>query len=159
MRRATTAAGALLLSGLGLLPAHRGQAQAPNHPPRPVLSVRLSVLLAPFTPLLTVETRTLGPLTLQAETNFAHTHGLNVKWFLGGEPLRGDYLLLGSAWVRNRLLRADNRPTVLPYAGYGYAWAVGSRGVFDARAGLGPALNADAVRVYPVIKVGAGLKF
>lgn len=147
----------LWLAGAAALVAAPVRAQAPDRP-APVLNVRLSGLLFPFTPLLTLEVRTVGRLTVQGETNFGHIHGLNAKWFLR-EPLNGGYVFAGSAWVRHALLRQDGRAVVLPYTGYGHAWALDSRWVLDARAGLGPAVNADRVRVYPVLKVGAGRTF
>jgi hypothetical protein len=47
----------------------------------PFMNIRLSFLLFPFSPLLTVEVRTIGNVTLQGETNFVHTHGVNVKYY------------------------------------------------------------------------------
>jgi hypothetical protein len=44
---------------------------------QPTANVRLSFLLFPFTPLLTVEIRTIGNLTIQGESNFVNTHGAN----------------------------------------------------------------------------------
>ena len=148
---------AVLLRAAGFLLAvspARGQQPARE----PLVSVRASVLLFPVTPLLTLEVKALGPLTLQGETNFGRTHGLNARWYLR-PPLRGGYVFVGSAWVRHNRLRQDGRPTVLPYAGCGHAWPLGARWTLDARAGLGPALNADVRRVYPVVKVGAGRIF
>ena len=43
----------------------------------PFMNIRLSFLLFPFSPLLTFEVRTIGNVTLQGETNFVHTHGVN----------------------------------------------------------------------------------
>lgn len=146
----------VLLSGASL--AGRAQSPpvaAPLPPPR--FNVRLSLLL-PFTPLLTVEVRAGDLLTLQGETNFRRVHGLNVRYYLR-QSMRGGFVFVGSALVRDVLLRADNRTTVLPYAGYGYAWPLGPHWTADARAGLGPALNADEPRVYPVVKIGVGRKF
>ena len=147
----------VLLSGASL--AGRAQSlpvTAPTPPP-PRFNVRLSLLL-PFTPLLTVEARVGGLLTLQGETNFRRVHGLNVRYYLR-QSMRGGFVFVGSALVRDVFLRADNRTTVLPYAGYGHAWPLGPHWTADARAGLGPALNADAPRVYPVVKIGVGRKF
>ena len=147
----------VLLSGASLAGRAQSSVPAPAAPPTPRASVRLSLLL-PFTPLLTVEVRATGYLTLQGETNFRRVHGLNVRYYLR-QPLRGGFVFVGSALVRDALLRADERTTVLPYAGYGYAWALGPRWTADARAGLGPAVNADSPRVYPVVKIGFGRKF
>ncbi len=148
-------AGMLLVAGV--LAAHPGRGQLADSLP-PAVSVRLSCLLVPFTPLLTVEVNVLGPLTLQGETNFGHTHGLNLKWYRRA-VMQGGYGFAGVAWVRHPLLRADNRTTWLPYAGGRYAWAFGRHWAIDARAGLGPALNADLLRFYPVMKLGAGRTF
>ena len=120
--------------------------------------MRLSLLVVPATPLLTLEVRTFGRFTLQGETNFTHTHGLNARYYLH-QPMQGGFVFIGSAWVQNVLLRQDHGTTTLPYAGGGYAWGLGTRWTADARAGLGPALNADQRRVYPVVKIGAGRKF
>ncbi len=153
-------AGLLLVAGVlaaGVLAAHPSRGQLSDAPP-PAVSVRLSCLLVPFTPLLTVEVKAVGPLTLQGETNFGHTHGLNLKWYRWA-VMQGGYGFVGAAWVRHSLLRADNRTTWLPYVGGGYAWAFGRHWAIDARAGLGPAVNADLLRLYPVVKVGAGRRF
>ncbi len=147
----------VLLSSAPLVGRAQGLLAAAPPPLVPRVSVRLSLLL-PFTPLLTVEVRAGGALTLQGETNFRRVHGLNVRYYLR-QPMRGGFVFVGSALVRDVLLRADNRTTVLPYAGYGHAWPLGPRWTADARAGLGPALNADAPRVYPVVKIGVGRKF
>ncbi|MBO0934467.1 hypothetical protein [Fibrella aquatilis] len=124
----------------------------------PVITVRLSVLLVPITPLVSIECRTVGRFTLQSETNFQHTHGLNLKYYTQ-TPLAGPYAFVGSALVSSALLRRDGAGTWLPYAGGGYAHVFGSDWVFDGRLGVGPTLNADKNSVYPVIKVGVGKRF
>lgn len=145
-----------LALALVLVSARPGRAQSAPPPPAR-LSLRLTLLL-PFTPLLTAEVRVLGPLTLQGETNFQRIHGLNVRYYLR-QPLQGGFVFVGSAFVRDAALRADGRTALLPYGGYGYAWPVGPRWTADARAGLGPTLNADKLRIYPVVKIGFGRKF
>jgi hypothetical protein len=124
---------------------------------QPTANIRLSFLLFPFTPLLTVEVRTIGNLTIQAETNFINTHGANLKYFIKNR-MDGDYVFVGVALVENKLLRADKTTTFLPYAGYGYAYRFGNRKqwTFDNRIGIGATTNADKNSVYPVIKTGIG---
>jgi hypothetical protein len=143
------------LLGVAVLAGHLSVAQGMEaRPPR--ISVRLSFLVVPFTPLLTLEARILGPLTLQGETNFARIHGLNVKWYLR-KPMQEGYVFVGSALVRSSTLRPNGGSLVLPYAGYGYAWALRNNWTVDARAGLGPVLRADEfLPVFPVLKVGVG---
>jgi hypothetical protein len=131
---------------------------APAQSTAPVINIRLSFLLFPFSPLLSVECRTVGRLTIQGETNFVHTHGLNLKYYLRS-PLERGYVFVGSAFVQNRLLRQDGGSTTLPYAGWGYAHVFGPNWVFDGRIGLGPTLNADRKAVYPIMKVGVGKRF
>lgn len=147
----------VLLSAAPLVGRAQSLPVAAPPPPPPRFNVRLSLLL-PFTPLLTVEARAGGLLTLQGETNFRRVHGLNVRYYLR-QSMRGGFVFVGSALVRDVFLRADNRTTVLPYAGYGHAWPLGPHWTADARAGLGPAVNADEPRVYPVVKIGVGRKF
>jgi hypothetical protein len=127
---------------------------------QPTADVRLSFLLFPFTPLLTVEVRTFGNLTIQAETNFLNTHGTNLKYFIKNRMSR-DYVFIGVALVENKLLRADNKTTFLPYAGYGYAYRFGNKKqwTFDNRIGIGVTTNVDKNSVYPVIKTGIGRVF
>lgn len=139
-----------LLIALGL-PAWAQQAWQTN--------VRLSFLLVPFTPLLTVETR-LGnsPIAWQGETNFHQVHGLNLKLYLR-QALEGPYAFVGQAWVADSRLRADKQYTQLPYAGAGWAWPISSWGQADARLGMGPAWNADTPAWYPVAKGGVGIRF
>jgi hypothetical protein len=127
---------------------------------RPTANVRLSFLLFPFTPLLTVEVKTFGNLTVQAETNFISTHGVNLKYFIK-DTMDGDYVFTGVALVENKLLRADKKTTFLPYAGYGYAYRFGNKEqwIFDSRIGIGVTTNADKNSIYPVIKTGIGRVF
>jgi hypothetical protein len=124
----------------------------------PFMNIRLSFLLFPFSPLLTVEVRTIGNITLQGETNFVHTHGVNVKYYTASR-MEKNYFFVGSAFVSNASLRADKKPTTLLYAGYGYAHIFKNNWTFDSRIGIGPTLNADKNSVYPVIKLGAGKRF
>jgi len=123
----------------------------------PTVNLRVSILLFPTTPLLTLEVRTIGKLTLQFESNFNTTHGINAKYFLR-ERMNESYLFMGIASVENSLLRTDLKPTFLPYVGYGYANRFGSKKqwTFDSRIGLGVTTNADSNGVYPVIKTGIG---
>ncbi|SFF59643.1 hypothetical protein [Thermoflexibacter ruber] len=126
----------------------------------PSANVRLSFLIFPFTPLLTVEVRTIGNLTLQFESNFVNTHGANLKYFINNR-MDGHYVFMGIALVDNKLLREDGKTTFLPYAGYGYAHRFGHRRqwTFDSRIGIGPTTNADNNSIYPVIKTGVGYLF
>ena len=66
---------------LGLLCFQKGFAQQ-LEAPKPIANLRVSFLLFPFSPLLTLEVRTLGNLTLQLESNFTDTHGINLKYYL-----------------------------------------------------------------------------
>jgi hypothetical protein len=127
---------------------------------KPIANVRLSFLLFPFTPLLTVEIRTVGNLTLQLETNFVNTHGANLKYFIKNR-MEGHYFFTGIALVENKLLRQDKKIAFLPYAGYGYAYRFGikKQWTFDNRIGIGATTNADKNSVYPVIKIGIGRIF
>lgn len=126
----------------------------------PNANVRLSFLLLPFTPLLTLEVRTFGNVTLQLETNFVNTHGANIKYFIK-ESMNEDYVFLGTAFVEDKSLRKDLAPTVLPYAGYGYSYRfVNSNSwIFDSRIGIGATINADKNGIYPIIKTGIGKTF
>ncbi len=126
----------------------------------PTANVRLSFLLFPFTPLLTLEVRTIGNLTLQLETNFINTHGANLKYFIRNR-MDGNYVFVGIALVENKLLRQDKQLTFLPYAGYGYAYRFGTKKqwTFDNRIGIGATTNADRNSIYPVIKTGIGRIF
>jgi len=125
-----------------------------------VANVRLSFLIFPFTPLLSVEFRTIGNFTLQVETNFINTHGVNLKYFIK-ERMDGHYVFTGLALVENKLLGEDNRIVFLPYAGYGYAYRFGNKKqwTFDSRIGVGITTNADRNTGYPVIKTGIGRTF
>jgi hypothetical protein len=122
------------------------------------MNIRLSFLLFPFSPLLTLEVRTIGNLTLQGETNFINTHGVNIKYYTT-QRMEKSYFFVGSAFVSNATLRADKKSTTLFYAGYGYAHIFKNNWTFDSRIGIGPTLNADKNSVYPVIKLGAGKRF
>lgn len=126
----------------------------------PSVIVRLSFLVFPFTPLLTVEVRTFGNLTLQFESNFINTHGANLKYFIK-DRMDGHYIFTGIALVENKLLRKDEKITFLPYEGYGYAHRFGNRKhwTFDNRIGIGSTTNADNNSIYPVIKTGIGYIF
>lgn len=126
----------------------------------PTANVRLSFLLFPFTPVLTLEVRTIGNLTLQLETNFVNTHGANLKYFIKNR-MGGQYVFTGIALVENNLLRKDKQITFLPYAGYGYAYRFSTKKqwTFDNRIGIGATTNADRNSVYPVIKTGIGRIF
>ena len=127
---------------------------------QPIANVRLSFLLFPFSPLLTVEVKTIENLTLQAETNFTNTHGLNLKYYLR-ETMNESYVFVGTAFVSNDFLRKDLKLTTLPYIGYGYAYRFGHNKAwtFDSRLGIGSTINADKNSVYPVIKTGIGRVF
>jgi hypothetical protein len=122
------------------------------------MNVRLSFLLFPFSPLLTLEVKTIGNLTVQGETNFTHTHGLNLKYYTT-QRMEKSYFFVGSAFVSNAFLRVDKKPATLLYGGYGYAHIFKNDWVFDSRIGIGPTINADKNSVYPVIKLGVGKRF
>lgn len=126
----------------------------------PLANVRLSFLLFPFTPLLTLEVRTIADFTLQVETNFVNTHGVNLKYFINNS-MDGNYIFAGIAFVENELLREDKALTFLPYVGFGNAYRFGSskQWIFDNRIGLGATTNADINSIYPVIKTGIGRIF
>ncbi len=127
---------------------------------KPIANVRLSFLLFPFTPLLTVEASTIKNLTLQLETNFMNTHGVNLKYFIKSS-MNGHYVFTGFALVENKRLRQDNKLTFLPYAGYGNAYRFGHKKHWslDNRVGIGVSTNADTNSVYPIIKTGIGRIF
>jgi hypothetical protein len=127
----------------------------------PTVNVRLSFLIfPPFSPLLTLETRTFQNVTVQLETNFVNTHGINLKYFIK-ERMNGNYLFVGTAFIENDFLRKDKNMTFLPYAGYGYAHRFGKSNVwiFDSRLGIGRTTNADNNAIYPVLKTGIGRTF
>jgi hypothetical protein len=123
-------------------------------------NVRLSFLLFPFTPLFTMEVRTIDNFTIQAETNFINTHGANLKYFFKTK-MDADYIFTGIALVENKLLRTDKKITFLPYAGYGYAYRFGNKKqwTFDTRIGIGTTTNADKNAMYPIVKTGIGRIF
>lgn len=136
------------------------QAQT-NEPKLPVGNIRLSFLIfPPFTPLLTLEMRTFDKLTVQLETNFVNTHGVNLKYFIN-ERMNGHFVFIGNAFIENDFLRKDKNITFLPYAGYGYAYRFGKSNAwtFDSRLGIGRTINADNNAIYPVLKAGIGLTF
>ena len=128
---------------------------------QPNLNIRLSFLVfPPISPLLTFEVRTIEKLTLQLETNFVNTHGVNLKYFTK-ERMNEHYLFVGTAFLESNFLRKDNNLTFLPYAGYGYAHRFGNtkQWVFDSRLGIGKTLNADKNLILPVLKTGIGKTF
>ena len=120
-------------------------------------NLRGSILLFPFSPLLTLEIKAFEKGTVQLESNFTDTHGLNLKYFFF-QSMDGHYTFLGLAFIENELLREDQNFTYLPYTGYGYAFRFGSkkRWTIDTRVGIGTTTNADVNGVYPVIKTGLG---
>jgi hypothetical protein len=123
-------------------------------------NVRFSFLLFPFSPLLTVEFRTFGNVTLQVESNFVNTHGANLKYFIN-QRMDEHYVFAGTAFVENKLLRKDLKTTILPYTGYGYTYRFGKTNawIFDSRLGIGATTYADNKGIYPVIKTGIGRTF
>lgn len=126
----------------------------------PIINIRGSFLLFPFTPLLTVETKVVSKLTFQVETNFKNIHGANLKWFTNKRMDKG-YVFSGIAFVKNDRLRDDENYTFLPYVGYGYAYRFGKNNnwIWDSRFGLGRTLNAENNIIVPVIKTGWGRVF
>jgi hypothetical protein len=138
----------------------RVQAQT-NATKLPTVNIRLSFLIfPPFTPLLTFEVRTIEKLTVQLETNFINTHGINLKYFMR-ERMNGHFIFVGSAFIESDFLRKDKNITLLPYAGYGYAYRFGNKKqwTFDNRIGIGSTTNADENIVLPVLKTGIGRTF
>lgn len=132
-----------------------------NEPFIPFANVRLSFLVfPPITPLLTLEVRTFNNFTIQLETNFVNTHGVNLKYF-NKERMNKDYIFIGTAFVESDYSRKDLKSTVLPYIGYGYAYRFGKSNdwVFDSRIGIGRTINADKNTILPVIKTGIGKTF
>jgi hypothetical protein len=124
----------------------------------PTANIRLSFLIfPPFTPLLTFEIRTFENLTVQLETNFINTHGVNLKYFVK-ERMNGHFIFVGSAFIESDFLRKDKSITFLPYAGYGYAYRFGKSNawIFDSRLGFGATTNADKNSILPVLKTGIG---
>jgi hypothetical protein len=127
----------------------------------PTANIRLSFLIfPPITPLLTFEIRTFENLTVQLETNFINTHGINLKYFVK-ERMNGHFMFVGSAFIESDFLRKDKSLTFLPYAGYGYAYRFGKSNVwiFDSRLGVGATINADKNTFLPVLKAGIGRTF
>jgi hypothetical protein len=136
------------------------QAQT-NEPKLPIGNIRLSFLIfPPFTPLLTLEMRTFDKLTVQLETNFINTHGINLKYFVN-ERMNGHFIFVGNAFIESDFLREDKNITFLPYVGYGYAYRFGKSKAwtFDSRIGIGRTINADNNLVLPVLKTGIGRTF
>lgn len=136
------------------------QAQT-NEPKLPIGNVRLSFLIfPPFTPLLTLEMRTFDKITIQLETNFINTHGINLKYFIK-ERMNGHFVFVGTAFLESDFLRKDKSITFLPYAGYGYAYRFGKSNAwtFDSRLGIGRTTNADNNLILPVLKTGIGRTF
>lgn len=127
---------------------------------QPLVNIRLSFLIFPFSPLLTVEGRVIGNVSLQGETNFVNTHGANLKYFLK-ENMDKDYIFIGNAFVANKFLRDDQKITLIPYIGYGYAHRFGNNRnwTFDSRLGIGCSTNADKNSIYPILKTGIGKLF
>ncbi len=138
----------------------RLQAQT-NEPKLPVGNIRLSFLIfPPFSPLLTLEMRTFDKITIQLETNFINTHGINLKYFIN-ERMNKHFVFVGTAFIENDFLRKDKNIAFLPYAGYGYAYRFGKSNAwtFDSRLGIGRTTNADNNAIYPVLKTGIGRTF
>jgi hypothetical protein len=136
------------------------QAQT-NETKLPTANIRLSFLVfPPFSPLLTFEMRTSEKLTVQLETNFINTHGINLKYFIN-ERMNGHFIFVGSAFVESDFLRKDKNITLLPYAGYGYAHRFGKSNawILDSRLGIGVTINADKNIVLPILKTGIGRTF
>jgi hypothetical protein len=127
----------------------------------PTGNIRLSCLLfPPLSPLLTIEMRTFQNITVQLETNFINTHGINVKYFIK-ERMNGHYVFIGTAFLESAYLRKDKRISYLPYAGYGYAYCFGKSNAwtFDSRLGIGTTIHADRYIILPVLKTGIGYLF
>lgn len=127
----------------------------------PLANIRLSFLIfPPITPLLNLEMRTFSNLTVQLETNFVNTHGVNLKYFIK-ERMDGHFLFVGTAFIESNFLRKDKNITLLPYGGYGYAHRFGKskEWVFDSRLGIGATTNADKNTILPVLKTGIGRIF
>jgi hypothetical protein len=127
----------------------------------PTANIRLSFLIfPPFTPLMTFEMSTFENLTVQLESNFINTHGINLKYFIE-ERMNGHFIFVGSAFVESDFLRKDKNITLLPYAGYGYAHRFGKSNAWtiDSRLGIGITTNADKNTFLPVLKAGIGRTF
>lgn len=136
--------------------------QAQTTKPRlPIGNIRLSFLIfPPFSPLFTLEMSTFNNLTVQLETNFTNTHGVNLKYFTN-QTMNGHFVFAGTAFIESGFLRKDKNVTFLPYAGYGYAYRFGKTNawIFDSRLGIGQTTNADNNTIYPVLKIGTGRAF
>jgi hypothetical protein len=125
------------------------------------INLRFSFLLLPaFSPLLTIETRTIAKFTLQVETNFKNIHGINFKYFLK-EEMNEHYVFIGTASIASKYLRKDEAFTFLPYLGYGYAYRFGKNNawIMDSRLGIGQTINADKNIFSPILKTGIGWTF
>jgi hypothetical protein len=136
------------------------QAQVPDYK-MPTGNIRLSFLIIPpFSPLLTLELRTFSHTPVQMETNFVNTHGINLKYFIRN-TMDEHFVFVGTAFIESDFLRKDLKPTILPYAGYGYAHRFGKsrEWIFDNRLGFGATTNADKNVVSPVFKSGIGKTF
>lgn len=132
-----------------------------TEPKQPIANIRLSFLVfPPITPLLTLEIRTFEKITMQFETNFVNTHGVNLKYFLN-ERMNKDFVFVGTAFVASDYLRKDLKTTFLPYVGYGYAYRFGKYNswILDSRIGIGRTINADKNTILPIIKTGIGKTF
>jgi hypothetical protein len=144
-----------LFSFFSKLQAQTTETKLPNG------NIKLSFLIfPPFTPLLTLEMRTLDKLTIQLETNFINTHGINLKYFIN-ERMNGHFVFVGTAFLESDFLRKDKSITFLPYTGYGYAYRFGKSNAwtFDSRLGIGRTTNADNNLILPVLKTGIGRTF
>lgn len=124
---------------------------------QPKANIRLSFLLYPFTPLLSFEFNTFKRFTIQLETNFKQTHGVNLKYY-PGKSMSGHYWFSGLALLKNQQLRSDEKNVFLPYLGYGFALSFGKRKLwtFDNRCGIGRTINAERNFFFPVVKTGIG---
>ena len=127
----------------------------------PFGNVRISFLVfPPFSPLLTIEMRTFDKFTVQLETNFKNTHGINLKHFIN-KKMQGQFIFVGLAFIENDFFRKDKNITFLPYIGFGYAHRFGSskEWIFDSRLGIAKTINADNNTIFPVLKTGIGRIF
>lgn len=122
------------------------------------VALRLALLVAPVTPLASLQVALGGGVAIQAETDFHTTHGITLQWFHGARPLCGGYLLAALALVDADELQED-RYTPIPYAGYGWQFAQLAPLVMELRAGLGVAIRTAVgdVLPVPVVKVSIGL--
>jgi hypothetical protein len=123
-------------------------------------SIRLTILMVPVTPLLTMEIKATEKTTIQFESNFVNIHGVNLKYFLNS-GMKYDYVFKGLAILKSSDLREDYRVTYLPYVGYGcaYRFGVDNRWDLESRIGIGITANADKNILFPVIKSGLGYVF